>query len=269
MATKTITPGDTANLQTALGGAPSTGDVYYINEGAEDYTTVPDWSGTSVASVTIGPGFAGSIGPSWGLQISGVFDNRSSGNRPIYISAVAATINEVRHDPAQGATMYVQSASGGAVTIIRSWGPMVVSAETVNNIHVMAGECLVQAGAEITGEIVVHPGGRMTLERDYEDADVAGLLILNAASITPKNTTTVRSGGTLVLRKSGTWTLTTGTLVLLPGSTLDLTRIDKPVVFENLTDHGGSRILTRMGQTYFSVNGTRSQPGGGAEVVYA
>lgn len=270
MATKNISPGTTGNLQTDLGGAPSGGDIFHLNEGAVHYTTVPDWSGTAVASVFLGPGFAGSIDSAWILQISAVLDN-AFGGEFVNISCAGTTIAEVRHQPAAGGKM-ILSGSGGTVTALHNWGPLQFSAQDLTDAYFHAGQALIQAGDAISGVFSIDAGAIVTLQRDYAaGADVSGTLIFNPAAtttITPDGTTTVRSGGVLKIVKSGTWTTTTAVLVLKAGAVLDLSELVAPFVLEDLTDEAGSVIIQRKGWTPFTIAGARVQPGGGATVRY-
>lgn len=266
MANKVVTPGTTGNLATDLGGAPTAGDNIFINEGAVDYGTVPDWTGTSVNEVYIGEYFRGTIAEFWGLQVAGVFDNASS-SPEINITAGAATIAEVRHQPRTGGLMKVTSSAGGQVTIVHSWGPMIVSAETVPDIRVHAGKVTVQDGNEITGAVDIDPGAECVLERDYTGGTVMGTLILNDDSMTPDGTTTVRSGGVLRVRKCGTWATTTAVLDLKAGGEVDFTGVFKPIVLEDFTHEAGAIIRKRRGTTPYTVAGTETEVGGGAQVI--
>jgi hypothetical protein len=265
MPTKIIAPGTTGNLQTDLGGAPSSGDSVIINEGAVSYTTVPDWSGTDVVDVIIGPGFSGKIAASWGLQVTGFVDN-SSASPEINITAGTSTIAEVRHKPSQGGMMYARGGVGGAVTTIHTWGPMVASAPTITSYYAHGGKSTLQASATATTTIEVDPGAELTVERDITGGTVKGLCVLNSTSITPAGTVTVESGGELRVVKCGTWATTTGTLVLKAGALADFTKATQPVQLENLTTHAGSVIRKRKGTTPYTVNGTTATVGGGAVV---
>lgn len=270
MANKTITPGTSGNLSTALGGAPGAGDDIYINEGGETYSTVPDWTGTAIDDVFIGPGFLGNIGTSaWGIQAD-VVVNQFSGQF-IYITVGVATTAEIRHQPSAGGLLQVEGAALGVLTTLHSWGPCIIASTlpTLTNAYIHGGHTIIRTGTNaLSGTFTIDPGAEVTLERDYAACTVYGTLTMNSTAITPSGTTTVGAGGVLHMVKSGTWTAVTGTLTLLPGAILDITRLIAPVQLENLTHHVGAIIRKVRNGVDYTVNGTETTVGGGATIEY-
>lgn len=269
MAIGVITPGTTGNLQTAVGfsGLIANDDVL-INRGFEQYTAGLDFTSKNLGSVWVDHGFGGSIGGEgdpWKLHSdqSGKIVALFGSGTHVYISPGAQTIRELRCGMKR---VHVSGEAGGTVAALAVLGGLCVvggSLPTLTEFLVEDGQGVLLAGGNAVPTLRVGPRGLARVARDFDAAELAGDVYLDATGVTPAGAVEVH--GRLHVIQCGAWGASS-TLTLAPGAVLDLTKSNSQLSLQNFVHWPGSVVRKRKNGPGIAVAGTETAKYGGYRV---
>jgi len=240
------TPGGTDFLA-AIGGTVNDGDSVYINMGNDALVTNLNHAAKIFPVVSLIGEFSGWVGdPSASLECDITSLLVACAARGLYVKAGTggSTTNTIAKADLRPTRADCNIVFGtGTYTQVNQFGGILVAADTadVNLLRQTAGTSTLREGAANTPTIEIY-GGACECQRDFDNADVrGGLFQVTRSSVTPTSIK-VDEGARLDYRGGAL-----ASLYGFPGSTLDFSRLTKPMTITNFYSWGGCRIICPPG----------------------
>jgi hypothetical protein len=240
----------------STGTVPVDSDDVILDAGSRDIVDGLNQSAVTLTSLTIRPGYTGSIGANGtSLQISATTLSYSGGGEFINING---TFTTAEFSP-PGAGEW--SLTGGTTTTLRVLGGQgyVAAATVVTNLDAAHALALnMEANATDMTTCTVR-SGQVTTKRDIDDGDVRGgtLTLIEDANV--DGTLEVASGGRVIKQSGGA----IATIRLDPGARYSMAGATKPTAITTAHVYAGAQFQKSYGVIKTSVTTENNYGSGG------
>jgi hypothetical protein len=238
------------NFSTALGGAPSSGDLVYVKEGNDTYTAGLSLAAVDLNLLALMPGWGGDMGNDSAyldLSVSSGVDPRLilawSGRFAHIRGGTAAAFDTVEMRPTRGGRVVLRDAD--VPNIIQSSGVLELK-ETLDaeNVRVGGGKCVLEYSSEAGTLAEASAAGLIEIHRVMATVRaMGGGRVIFGRDDKPPSTALEVLGGGYAKYIGGTLP----SLVLKPGGVLDLREATQPITITAAELHEGGKILFPIG----------------------